>query len=106
MRSFRPKPALARARGPARGPTPETAARDCRLALFTAGPSAPASPLVSRLRSESPSGRGAAAAAGIRSGITTYDAGHRITELHSAMGRYIDAIAPGTGHARVGRRPS
>ena len=42
----------------------------------------------------------------IRFGITTYDAGRRITDLDFAMARHIDAIAPGTGHARVGRRPA
>ena len=33
----------------------------------------------------------------IRFGITTHDAGHRITDLDFAMARHIDAIAAGHG---------
>ena len=33
----------------------------------------------------------------IRFGITTYDAGHRITDLDFALARHIDAIAAGDG---------
>ncbi len=41
----------------------------------------------------------------IRSGITTHDAGHRITDLDFALARHIGAIAAGhRGDARAGRR--
>ena len=37
----------------------------------------------------------------IRSGITTHDAGHRITDLDFALARHIDAIAAGHGATPV-----
>ena len=37
----------------------------------------------------------------IRSGISTHDAGHRITEVDFALARHIDAIAAGHGATPV-----